>query len=127
MEAQTHPNMLMFPQTPFEPSNLLRGILAHCRSQKKGGNGCIRELLDTCKSRVFYDSACLLDYKHHSDDWKSVFADYNAGHYASRKAGFQKILGDVSRKTLDLDGVTCSATKTARARPSSPASPLSIC
>lgn len=68
------------------------------------GLGSLREVLYTCKGGVFYGSAYLLDYKHNYDDWKYVFADFNAGHYASRNAGFQKMLADLSRKQIDLDG-----------------------
>lgn len=74
------------------------------KKPKNVGNGSIREILYTCKGGVFYGSACLLDYKHHYDDWKYVFADYNAGHYASRNAGFQKMLARISREKIDLDG-----------------------
>jgi hypothetical protein len=70
----------------------------------KVGFGTIRNVLYTCKGGVFYGTAYMLDYKHHYDDWKYVFADFNAGHYASRNAGFQKMLSDLSRKRIDLDG-----------------------
>ncbi|NTW75202.1 MAG: DUF1615 family protein [Chlorobiaceae bacterium] len=68
------------------------------------GGGTIREVLYTCKGGVFYGTAYMLDYRHHYDDWKYVFADFNAGRYASRNAGFQKMLSRLSRKRIDLDG-----------------------
>ncbi len=68
------------------------------------GFGTIREILYTCKGGVYYGTAYMLDYKHRYNDWKYVFADYNAGRYASRNAGFQKMLADLSRKRIDLDG-----------------------
>jgi len=74
------------------------------KKPKNVGSGSIREILYTCKGGVFYGAARLLDYKHNYDDWKYVFADYNAGRYSSRNAGFQKMLARVARKTVDLDG-----------------------
>lgn len=68
------------------------------------GMGSLREIMYTCKGGVFYGTAYLLDYKHKYDDWKYVFADFNAGHYASRNAGFQKMIANLSRKKIDLDG-----------------------
>lgn len=70
----------------------------------KAGGGSVRDMLYTCKGGVFYGSAYLLDYEHNYDDWKYVFADFNAGHYASRNAGFQKMLANLSRKRIDIDG-----------------------
>jgi len=74
------------------------------KKPKNVGSGSLREILYTCKGGVFYGTARLLDYKHNYDDWKYVFADYNAGHYASRNAGFQKMLANVLREKIDLDG-----------------------
>lgn len=68
------------------------------------GLGGIREVLYTTKGGVFYGTAYLLDYEHRYDDWKYVFADFNAGHYTSRNAGFQKMLASLSRESIDLDG-----------------------
>jgi hypothetical protein len=64
----------------------------------------IRKILYTCKGGVFYGSAYLLDFKHNYDDWKYVFADYNAGHYASRNVGIQKMLANLTRKNIVPDG-----------------------
>jgi hypothetical protein len=68
------------------------------------GGGSVRDMLYTCKGGVFYGTAYLLDFKHNYDDWKYVFADFNAGHYASRNAGFQKMLGRLTRRQVDTDG-----------------------
>lgn len=64
----------------------------------------IRKVLYTCKGGVFYGTAYLLDYKHRYDDWRYVFADYNAGHYACRNAGFQNMLANLTRKKIVPDG-----------------------
>ena len=74
------------------------------------GFGTIREVLYSCKGGVYYGTAYMLDYKHRYNDWKYVFADFNAGRYASRNAGFQKMLADLSRKRIDLDGDLLSYT-----------------
>lgn len=68
------------------------------------GFGSVRNMLYTCKGGVFYGTAYLLDYKHNYDDWKYVFADFNAGHYSSRNAGFQKMLAKLTKKTVVQDG-----------------------
>lgn len=74
---------------------------------KKPGNvglGSVRKSLYTHKGGVFYGTAYLLDFKHDYDDWKYVFADFNAGHYSCRNAGFQKMLSSLAKKRLSLDG-----------------------
>jgi hypothetical protein len=70
----------------------------------KAGGGSVRDMLYTCKGGVFYGAAYLLDFKHNYDDWKYVFADFNAGHYASRNAGFQTMLARLTRRAVDRDG-----------------------
>lgn len=64
----------------------------------------IRDILYTCKGGVFYGAAFLLDYNHNYQEMMSVFADYNAGHYACRNAGFQKMLANLTQKNIVLDG-----------------------
>lgn len=64
----------------------------------------VRETLYTHKGGVFYGTAYLLDFKHDYDDWKYVFADFNAGHYTCRNAGFQKMLARLTHRTVVLDG-----------------------
>ncbi|NTU88093.1 MAG: DUF1615 family protein [Chlorobiaceae bacterium] len=74
---------------------------------KKPGNagfGSVRDMLYTCKGGVFYGAAYLLDYQYDYDDWKFVFADFNAGHYSSRNAGFQKMLANLTHRTVTMDG-----------------------
>lgn len=68
------------------------------------GGGSVRDMLYTCKGGVFYGAAYLLDFKHNYDDWKYVFADFNAGHYSSRNAGFQKMLAKLTHRMVETDG-----------------------
>ncbi|ASQ90238.1 hypothetical protein CHL67_04250 [Prosthecochloris sp. GSB1] len=77
---------------------------AYPKRPRNAGLAGIREVLYTTKGGVFYGTAYLLDYEHRYDDWKYIFADFNAGHYTSRNAGFQKMLASLSRKTIELDG-----------------------
>ncbi|MGC8774357.1 MAG: DUF1615 domain-containing protein [Chlorobaculum sp.] len=74
------------------------------KKPRNAGGGSVRDMLYTCKGGVFYGTAYLLDYKRNYDDWKYVFADFNAGHYSSRNAGFQKMLGRLTRRQVDTDG-----------------------
>jgi len=77
---------------------------AYPKKPRNAGGGGVRDMLYTCKGGVFYGTAYLLDYKHNYDDWKYVFADFNAGHYTSRNAGFQKMLARLTRRQVDTDG-----------------------
>jgi hypothetical protein len=74
------------------------------KKPQNAGGGSVRNMLYTCKGGVFYGTAYLLDYKHNYDDWKYVFADFNAGHYSSRNAGFQEMLARLTRRAVDTDG-----------------------
>jgi len=74
------------------------------KKPKNAGGGSVRDMLYTCKGGVFYGTAYLLDYQHNYDDWKYVFADFNAGHYSSRNAGFQEMLARLTRRMVDTDG-----------------------
>ncbi|NTU54208.1 MAG: DUF1615 family protein [Chlorobiaceae bacterium] len=74
------------------------------KKPQKTGFGSVRDMLYTCKGGVFYGTAYLLDFKHNYDDWKYVFADFNAGHYSSRNAGFQAMLVRLARRMVDTDG-----------------------
>ena len=74
------------------------------KKPSNAGGGSVRDMLYTCKGGVFYGAAYLLDFRHNYDDWKYVFADFNAGHYSSRNAGFQKMLGRLTRRQVETDG-----------------------
>lgn len=64
----------------------------------------MRAYLYTREGGVFFGAAHLLAYPRDYSNWSFSFADYNAGHYASRNAGFQKMVARLSGARLDLDG-----------------------
>ncbi len=99
----------------------------------------IRERLYTRAGGLFYGMAHLLKYEYHYADIKHLFADYNAGHYASRNAGFQRMVSALSGVRLVPDGdllsyadgraapsATLQAVLTALARHGLPADPQAV-
>ncbi|MBM3162172.1 MAG: DUF1615 family protein [Chlorobi bacterium] len=74
------------------------------KKPRNTGFGSVRDMLYTLKGGVFYGTAYLLDYKRDYDDWKYVFADFNAGHYTCRNAGFQKMLSNLAQAKIVMDG-----------------------
>jgi len=101
---------LLADRNPVRTGGPMQVSVAFAQAQVDAGrypyrlHGSVRDELFTRRGGVFFGVAHLFGYPASYPSNLYRYADYNAGHYASRNAAFQKAVAQLTGEKLALDG-----------------------